>query len=342
VSSAISWSYKPVCSSTPDHTHFNAQLILTAFIILSTLLYGDGESDSVALLLACMFVVNFGPVFYNINSIGVKHQKWKAEIAVAFTGLYCFIVGVFVDRVFNGSSVSVGNRVSTGIKERINKLDLISAALGFAGAVCLYAFDTTDLADYIASYGLIIPLFSVVGVLTNTDAGKIIATFFGYAVLSSYDIGSGQTTTGYTRGGLMMIEASVLVMVLAHAVRGRSLDKIVTYPAYVAVAQFVIGCINVPNDYSRFFLIALTVIAAENYDDTDYGRVSFLLLAWGGFVGNFLLTATPGVFQIINWTSALIFTYQYMQGGARQAPALKFGNDVEPIDHVQENPKEAA
>jgi len=143
----------------------------------------------------------------------------------------------------------------------------------------------------------------------------------------------------------MMIEASVLVMVLAHAVRGRSLDKIVTYPAYVAVAQFVIGCINVPNDYSRFFLIALTVIAAENYDDTDYGRVSFLLLAWGGFVGNFLLTATPGVFQIINWTSALIFTYQYMQGGARQAPALKFGNDVETMcvqENPKENPKEAA
>jgi len=87
----------------------------------------------------------------------------------------------------------------------------------------------------------------------------------------------------------------------------------------------------------------MTVIAGQNYLDADYGRVAYLLLVWNGFVWNFLLV-TPVIapFQIINFVSALIYTYDYLKAGAPQAPSLKFGNDVEPVDLDQAAAKEAA
>lgn len=349
VSSAISWSYKPIC---PDvftygataYTMTNAVLILTAVVILSSLFYGDGESDSLALLLATIGVITYGPVYYNQSSITtISHSKWKAHEAVVFCGLYCFILGVFLDRILHGT-LPLGARIAIGIKERVNKFDILAVMLGIAGAVCTYAFNTTDQEDYRRSYGIIIPFFSLVGAITGTDSGKIIATFLGYAVLSLYDVGSGQTTTGYVRGGLMLAEAAVLVVVLSNTIRGRSIDKIVTYPAYVALAKFIVGCIMVPNGYSIYFLQALTVIAAENFDDVDYCRVSYLLLAWDGLVGNFLLT-TPTIapMQIINFASSVVFAYHYLKTDAKQAPSIAFGDDSNaPIEAVEETVKEAA
>jgi len=343
VSSAISWSYKPVCPTTGTTSYqvTNAVLVLTAVIILSSLLYGDGESDSVALLLACMGVITYGPVYFNKAVVtGINHDKWKAHEAVVFCGLYCFILGVFLDRVAHGA-LPLGARIAIGIKERVNRFDILAVALGIAGAICTYAFNTTDQEDYNRSYGLIIPLFSLLGAITGSDSGKVISTFLGYVVLTSYDVGSGQTTTGYTRGGLLMLEASVLVTVLSNTIRGRSVDKVVVYPAYVAVAKFIIGCINVPNDYSKYFLQAMTVVAAECFDDADYSRVSYLLLVWNGFVWNFLLL-TPAInpFQIINFASSVVFMYHYMKGGAKQAPAIHFGNDVNAPEAVAEDVKE--
>jgi len=284
-------------------------------------------------------------VYYNENVVSVNHQKWKAHEAVVFCGLYCFILGVFLDRIAH-NALPLGARIAVGLKERVNKFDVLAVLLGIAGAICTYAFNVTDKQDYTYTYGMIIPLFSLVGVIADTDSGKVIATFFGYVALTSFDVGSGQTTTGYVRGGLMLCEAAVLVTVLSNTVRGRSIDKVVVYPAYIAVAKFIIGCINVPNDYSKYFLQALTVVAVESFDDADYGRVSYLLLVWDGLVGNFLLlTPVINPFQIINFASSVVFAYHYLKGGAKQAPSIHFGSDLNaPIEAISEHDvaKEAA
>jgi len=224
-----------------------------------------------------------------------------------------------------------------------DKLDVLALMMGITGTIATYAFNTSDTLNYTRSYGIIIPGFSILGVILGTDSGKVIATFFGYFALTTFDLGSTQGTTGYTRGGLMLCEGAVLLVVLSNTIRGRSLDKIVAYPSYVALAQFIVGCTLVPNNYSLHFLIALTVVAAENFDDEDYTRVAYLLLVLDAVVGNFLLVSGISNTTIINFASGVVFAYHYLKGGAKQAPSIKFGNDMNaPIETVTETVKEVA
>jgi len=345
VSSAISWSWKPACTLGANGViPANAIMILNAWIILASLLHGDGESDSVALAINAAVLYVFGPVFFYDDSVTVQHKRHKAQVAILFIGAWCFILGVVLDRILN-DALPLAARVALGIKERLNKFDILALVLGIAGAVCTYARNETDQEDYEQSYAFIIPLLSIVGVLTGTTAPKIAVTFLSFWFVQKYDNGSTTVPTGYTRGGLLMSQGAVLLTVFSNAIRGRDLNNVVAFPSGVAIAQFVVGACYVPSNYSRYFIVAMTVMAAEVFDDADYGRVAYIMIVWNGFARHFLLTisGTPTVLQIINFASAAVFIINYLKAGAKQAPGLKFGNDMNaPIEAVVEAVKEAA
>ena len=345
VASAISWSYDPACTNGGNGARAaNAVMVLLAVVILSALLYGCGEADSVALALQCWVLYLWTPTAADLENVTVKVDKHRTQVALLFIGAWLFVLGVILDRIMH-ESTPLAARIALAVKSRISKLDLLALALGIAGAICTYAFNTTGRADYRLTYAVIIPLFSLIGTFLGIAATKVAMTFLGFFFLITFDEGSTLTHTGYVRGGHQMSQAAVLLVVLSNAIRGRDLNQIAAYPSIVAIAQFVVGASYVPVNYSRFLLIALTVIAGEVYDDADYGRVAYILIVWNGFVRDFLLTitGTPTVLQIINFASAAVYIVNYLKGGAKQACGISFGHYLNaPTEAVAEAVKEAA
>jgi len=326
VGACISWSYSPVCPTVQNYPAGNGVLILTSFIILSALLYGDEESDSLSLFLVCYGVITYGPTFS--TGAQIKWAKWQAQEAVVLSGLYMFMLGVFLDRLKNqGDRRPVAEKLGRSVI-----LDVIALSIGIAGAVCLYTRDQKqDEPNYHASYAIIIPALSLLGNVFDIAAPKVAATFLAYFILPTYDIGSTQETTGYTRGGLMLCQAAALLTILSKAVgrrEGAKSDRdffTIIAPPYVAVAKFICACLVVPSNYSVFLLMAITVFAGTGFDDADFGRISFLILAWNGFVGNFLFLSASAPVNIIDFASSVVFAIHYLRKGAPAAPALTFG-----------------
>jgi len=317
VTSFIAFSYEYTCPSTSQNpvpeAQSNAVPILFAWIFLSGLLVGDAESVGLSVFFSSIGVLYWKPIFDPYTLWPVEshwHGKWRAQDTIAFSGFAILLAATVFDRFFKGEK-----SLKLGLQTVV---DFVALGIGIAGAVSAYtknpqSFYSLKIQNYEVSYAIVITGLNFFAGLFGHDGIPLITTFFASYVLTEYDTGSTTSTQAYNRGGLQLCALGTLLSItfkvfpVAKIQEGFLVkaidDKGHRVAALLALAWATVSAIYVPNDYSKYLLIAIITYGALTQKDHNWARTTFFIVGWYGVVRQFPLAVS------INYTyvKAIIF-----------------------------------
>lgn len=341
IASAVQWSWTQQCNaeSRPSAAFpaTNGVLVVVGFIFLIAILYGEIDTVNLSVFLAATYLLLSGyadPIFDSSvtwSSQSNFENKWKAAKGLSFIGAVLLLLSVWL----------------TGKRGKPNPaalpFDFAAFAIALAGAVCVFVRSNVSVRqyhlDYAAAYAIVITVINLVQGVLGLDAGQYISTFFAACVLTDFDFGSKDSSTGYLRGGLQLCQLGVLLSVFLKAFpAGQPLTSYWNSDNKTAVGfgltWGLLAMLKVPDNYSICILLAIITYKAISSGSGDWGRTAFYILSMYGVAYSFPLNGTPfsanGMYQFfaiqqpndyINSLAWLTSVYFLVVFGAAGAPA---------------------
>lgn len=351
IASAVQWAWTTQCNAAGRaailqwYPVTNAVCIIVAFIFVFAVVYGDNDAQNISIFLAvvALFVGIADPLFDEKVAWAQEKnfaQKWKAAKGLSFIGVVVLLLSAFI----------TGKRGKLLPSTSALPYDLIAFFITVAGAVSVWSRNpdvsaTGSLAqqyakawkDYTVAFAVITTVVNLLQGLLGLDAGQLITTFFAAFTLSTYDMGSRSTETGYVRGGLQLCQVGVLLSILLKAFPAdKPLLSYVKVDDNIAngfgLLWLLLAMLNVPTVgtstvYSFYLLLAIITYRAITTGSADWGATTFYILAWFGVAGTFPLALTfssPSTNYISSafWVASCFYVARFAASGSSTAPAL--------------------